>query len=443
MQIETRGARRIGGLQSSDNKNPCKLKSNLYSARVKKCTPMQDENLPLSHLADEDVGDDTQRRFRYQHAYGVVLLLAALRSENDYLAVWCEHHEDLLVERLDGKYEGFQVKTLQDGPWKTNDDAFCKSIGRFGKLFASSNGRVEKFNFVTNARLFETSVEDQQHLCPGRLIAAVKSKQKLEELNGARKGLKLIATKADLTEEAIFDILKRVEIIPGPPLDGFESLIAHDHLSKVEQCTKLSANTLTEIVDRMISLVYKASSLSITDPARHYAPLSANGILPPEIAAKRVSKETACLVLTEFITPTFRYHSGLVTLKESTPDTWALLKAKMKHAGIGDFFDYMHRRAISAEELLFELDPNTDAVNQIENLVADQCDEIRLKHLNEKEPCGDKILQATIDRFETLSKEQSARVHYQPPEMLIGVAGLLAGDCKVWWSKPFDVGGAV
>jgi hypothetical protein len=274
-------------------------------------------------------------------------------------------------------------------------------------------------------------------------VAEVKSAESLEKLNGARKGVQAISAKTLLGEEAIFGILKKVKFVTSMPLDGFESLIAHEHLPKVDGCAGLSATLLSKIVDRMVSMIYKASSMAVADPSRHYAPLLATGAVAAEIAGKRVTKDMFRITITDCVSPAFRYQAGLGILKESTPDTWKLLRQKMDHGGIADFFDYMHRRAISAEELLFEFDPSSDTANQIENLVADQCDEVRLKYLQEKEPCGDKILQATIERFEQMSKEERARVHYQSPEMLMGVAGLLAGDCKVWWSKPFDLGGNV
>jgi hypothetical protein len=45
----------------------------------------------------------------------------------------------------------------------------------------------------------------------------------------------------------------------------------------------------------------------------------------------------------------------------------------------------------------------------------------------------------TINRFETMTRDQPIRTYRQSPEMLSEVAGLLAGDCKVWWSKPFEL----
>ena len=56
---------------------------------------------PDEVLDTVDVGDETQLRFRYQHAYGVILLLAALSGKKPYTILWCEHHEDLLGQRND------------------------------------------------------------------------------------------------------------------------------------------------------------------------------------------------------------------------------------------------------------------------------------------------------------------------------------------------------
>ena len=68
---------------------------------------------PATTADTDDPGDATQRNYRYQHAYGAILLASARRGEVPYLAIWCEHHEDLLAERTDGTYDGYQIKTSQ------------------------------------------------------------------------------------------------------------------------------------------------------------------------------------------------------------------------------------------------------------------------------------------------------------------------------------------
>jgi hypothetical protein len=80
---------------------------------------------PLVQIADNDTGDDVQRRFRYQYAFGVVLLIAAIRNKNDYSSLWCERHEDFLAETPNGDFDAFQVKTRNTGaPWQVNDESF-------------------------------------------------------------------------------------------------------------------------------------------------------------------------------------------------------------------------------------------------------------------------------------------------------------------------------
>lgn len=111
----------------------------------------------------------------------------------------------------------------------------------------------------------------------------------------------------------------------------------------------------------------------------------------------------------------------------------------MKRGGVEDFFDFLYRRAISAEASLLGLDPSSEIASQIENVVADQCDQVRLKFNATPDPCGAAMLLEVIERFEILARDQPSRVHGQVSEMLVGVAGLLAGDCKVWLSKPFDL----
>jgi len=93
-----------------------------------------------------DPGDETQRNFRYQHAYGVILLIAAINGAKPYVAVWCEQHEDCLCERNDGNYDGYQIKTQkpEDGPWRLSSKALYKSIARFVRLNDAYPDRIER-----------------------------------------------------------------------------------------------------------------------------------------------------------------------------------------------------------------------------------------------------------------------------------------------------------
>ena len=80
--------------------------------------------------------DDVQLRFRYQHAYAAIQCLRMLVPSGGPQAVYCENHEDVVVENADGKFVAAQVKTrkLSRSPFKATDEEFIKAIRRFSRL---------------------------------------------------------------------------------------------------------------------------------------------------------------------------------------------------------------------------------------------------------------------------------------------------------------------
>lgn len=54
--------------------------------------------LPTDSRDLSDPGDVVQGKFRYQHAYGVILSVGMATGRLDYTAIWCEQQEDFLAE---------------------------------------------------------------------------------------------------------------------------------------------------------------------------------------------------------------------------------------------------------------------------------------------------------------------------------------------------------
>lgn len=110
---------------------------------------------PATIAAQGDPGDETARNYRYQYAYGVMLLIAAKRGAAPYVALWCEHHEDFLAERNDGRFDGYQIKTSKPelGAWKLTDVELIRSIGRFVDLVTLFQDRIGDLFFVSNSTL--------------------------------------------------------------------------------------------------------------------------------------------------------------------------------------------------------------------------------------------------------------------------------------------------
>lgn len=108
-------------------------------------------NSPITQRDTDDSGDATQRNYRYQYAYGVILLVAATMKTKDFRAIWCEQQEDLLCEIDEDLFDAVQVKTQQpeSGFWQTNTDAFVKSIQRFVALDGKYPGAIRRFAFAS------------------------------------------------------------------------------------------------------------------------------------------------------------------------------------------------------------------------------------------------------------------------------------------------------
>ncbi len=103
-------------------------------------------------LSTSDAGDDVNRRFRYQAAYAAILALGMFIEETDFEELFCEHHEDILVKRKDGKFIAIQVKTRLETytPFKAKDQTTLDVMVKFVKLDREFPDQFVSFVLATN-----------------------------------------------------------------------------------------------------------------------------------------------------------------------------------------------------------------------------------------------------------------------------------------------------
>jgi Cap4-like dsDNA endonuclease family protein len=249
---------------------------------------------PDEVLDTVDTGDETQHRFRYQHAYGVILLLAALSSEKPYTALWCEHHEDLLGQRNDGFFDAYQIKTRRNGLWNLSDDPVKDSIKRFVEVDQRFPGKIKEFFFVSNAGYENNNAQNRAGRSPKRFLQAVKDASSPSDLTPPfNTAFEELRSHCHCEPLSLMTVLKKLNFLSGPGLDSFEAEIAQDHLSAIPQCRDLSAPPLAQLLDELIAKVYKASGLNVSDPARHWYDLTKNDHGNPTLQAKRIAIESA------------------------------------------------------------------------------------------------------------------------------------------------------
>ncbi|MBF4989375.1 dsDNA nuclease domain-containing protein [Methylophilus sp. 14] len=112
------------------------------------------ENIPLGlpnmvsgfAMAPSDVGDETQDRFRYQSAIGAILLAEGL-IDNSINSIWCEHHDDFLLEKKSGRYVAIQVKTdsSENTKIRLGSEDLLESLKRFCQHESSYGDKVDEY----------------------------------------------------------------------------------------------------------------------------------------------------------------------------------------------------------------------------------------------------------------------------------------------------------
>jgi|SRR6476661_461613 len=409
---------------------------------------------PANIAAIGDPGDETQRNFRYQHAYGTILLVAAAAGLNPYQALWCEHHEDLLAERPDGTYDAYQVKTRRPeiGDWTLTEEPIRHSLKRFVDLHKQFGANINRFVIVSNAEFLAVrlDVKDIKKLktSPRTFLKVLDGCSKASDVHEPfAEVLAAMTTDFGCDSETLFAVLKRTELVKGPNRDHFDSEVAHIHLPKLADCRLLPAASLNAVRDELIQKVYGASSLLIEDPRQHLPHVA--GQTNPGLLAKRVAVSVVadCISLSSGMV--FRYQTGEATLvigdSGSQRDT---LRKKFVQAGLVEQLPVMERRTLDTEARLLSLahaQPDTfgDLLKQLEGVVQAECSEAQLEAQTTRATpnalYGPAMLVSVFQRLKAIATNTPNKVNNEPYECLVGIAGLLTEECTVWWSEKFNL----
>lgn len=167
-------------------------------------------NSPTDSRDQIDPGDEVLRKFRYQHAYGVILSVGMATGRLACKALWCEHHEDFLTEKADGLFDAYQIKTRKSelGEWQLSDEAFWKSIARFVRLDLAYPGKIQSFKFVSNTQFSNSSAKDREYLSPVKLLAGIERAARREDLTGeVKKGFEWLRDRLEVKQEDLFGVL--------------------------------------------------------------------------------------------------------------------------------------------------------------------------------------------------------------------------------------------
>lgn len=410
---------------------------------------------PLSLPDHADPGDETQARFRYQHAYGAMLALGSLRSSSStlYTAIHCEQLEDLLAETVEGTFDAYQLKTRkpEQGPWRIREESFLGSVRRFVRHHQQFGEQLRTFHFVSNTEpLMVTTSENsrQQASSPGYLLKNCANHNCPADLPAsAGKAFKSLLEACESTENELFSVLKRTHFVKGPPFDGYFDELVNRHLAAHSISQHIPISKLQRLARELISLFADASALP-GDPDARVMPFDETKQGSTTVRSKRVTiDEVAALI--------HRRHQGAVhAALDGDLDLAGLsqigsgrrrLVRKLEAGGLQQpQIRAQQRRLLTAQAWFLEqaaMDPG-EAANILQQLVGVVGDLHANAHAEVYAPSsvfGLPLYNAMHKEFQLLIKQSPQKAAHQDTNFLFGVAALLTEDCQLWWSDVFDV----
>jgi Cap4 dsDNA endonuclease len=403
--------------------------------------------------APSDRGDETQERFRYQWAIGVCLLAQSLTAKRSIRALWCEHHDDYLLELSTGRYIAVQVKTdsRENAHWRWSDDALVDAVARFCAFEKNYGAVLDGYEFISNAAPYVPSPNtrrvDSLAASPDRLIqccSRAAAHTKLEDpYKAAFNGL---VGKTGGDAFVLFQVLRKLSFAQGPVLRGYDDTLAASIVPSLPGCSGLTVVSCCRLRDHLINLVQSACRLRINELDGAIAYLATNGRPVAVIRGKCITPESVAELMALVRQPTFRFVDGGAYVEIGpTIGRTEVLNRKMRNAYLGGQFEPLRMRMDSADQRLMEralLEPDGfDAIaNQLVSTVLVECKDIEamaFDHADEKTR-GLAIYKQILLRMDSLAKEEPERVCREPKDTLMGIAGMLSGECKFAWGTPLE-----
>jgi hypothetical protein len=382
------------------------------------------------------------------------MLLGALASKNDFVAIWCEHHDDYLAEVCDGGYVAVQVKTdsSSNAVWHCADTGFVDAIQKFAEHETKYSSQIRGYVFFSNAKPYvpAATAENLATLkrSPVRLRDECLTAPNPSGLASPYSdAFKVLVGVLRAPEQIVFDVLRKLAFQQGPPLEGFREHLALV-VGAVPGCEQLSLKRLYAARDELLLLVGKASALDVPSLDGFTSVLRSDGRPASSARSKRISVKEAELVVNQNPASVFRYAEvgGYLQLGKVSGQK-DVLRQKMNAGYVGGYFDSIWLQAMAAESRLMERaleDPESMSrvLGQLEGVVLVECQNAEVQAALEPDERrrGIKIYQRILDRTEELARHDRANVENERAETLRGIAGLLSGSCRFAWGVPLHGG---
>jgi len=400
---------------------------------------------PDTTAPSEDVGAETQRRFRHQAAYASLLTRGLLDEDTSILELFCEHHDDVLLLMKSGCFRAIQLKTRAVGrlPLKAGDDEIVSALRRFAALDVSFPQRFERFVIASNVGFWKEK----------------KNRSNVDYLlNAARNGgeskcstliRKLKEDEQDANDTDILSMLARVELATIFGIEDVDARLCSEFASlselrdkRYDEVRKAALEVLHEIMD--------ASGLAHANCVPMYVAFCSDSAKEITNRAVIESKRMTAAKVREFIarslTTSSLLKSSRVVPLDQLPRGFKTLEKKLASGGMSVAeIEHLSDLKLSMEALLTQWsyrlgrDKAQEYYEHLRVLVTEECLAARQSADVEKGLNASKMLSSLRKQLELRLQSDANMLLSCSKEHLLGMAGILTEECKVWWSIEFNL----
>lgn len=416
---------------------------------------------PANTLNTTDPGDDIQRRFRYQAFFAAVMSLELLAENSEFLEIFCEHHEDTLIRKRDGKFIGIQVKTRASGRdlFKADDDQVIKSLARFVEQNIQFPDCFSYFIIATNYAFWNEgkSAKNLHHLLE---LAKGVHQEHHPIINGVLSKYIDRITKclnernADtIDKHTILNVLGRVRIQEDlPKFDDMESRLVK-HIPECYDAGEAGLDDLLKAARVLINRMFEASALQHVSARNMYFSLfekKAQVHADTVIAGKRITQEIVNQILRESLSNESLLAAQHPVSISALPKGMRKLEIKMATGkisapNISRAKDFKFSTEKLLNEWIYKHNPQTanKRFDQLRMIVGNECQEAFDSKFSAQQPFGKEMLTEIRERLRRRLTTNPNLFFECTYEHLLGIVGILTEQCDVWWSEEFEIPGDV
>ena len=405
-----------------------------------------DSPSPDKVQATGDPGDETARRYVYQWTYAAILCVALLDDAMDIVAVFCEHHEDVLLKHADGSFTGYQVKTrvADADPWSANDEAIIKTCARFANLESQFPGRFREFILATN-HIFVTNRNTKT--CLPYLLDLARSADDVDSsLPILGRYLNKVAQRVGCSRAVALAALKKTRCDSTPPkLDDISIRLIGTLTHCWPRSAECSYDAVKAATRALIAACQDASALGHSQVLPGYFAISRDSVeaeLQRRIDGKRLDRGRIKRILDGALDGPGVLEGPIDDVPEPGSSSRSLLTRKLDAGGfsalsIASAIDLRNKADYQGIQWInrFGKRDGLRRYDHIRSVVLCDCADAYEKTRTHEEQFGRAMLNSLRHQFTERRVTGGTPLYDSLNEHLEGFAYVLTGECKVWWSR--------